>query len=155
VVHEGDGALYLSKGGGDRRLAEAQRGEFQVEMFVQVPEGGGSGCYLKNGTGAFRDGPVWAARDGKFWVMDGNDNWRETDFTAGAGKWHKVTLRVDVPHKEWQFFVDGKKFETPKPLRFRSAEASLDTIRLQCETEAGIYIDALRFTRLPDATGKE
>jgi hypothetical protein len=149
VVHEGDGALYLSNGGADRRLAEAQRGEFRVEMFVQVPGGGGSGFYLKNGTGAFRDGPAWAARDGKFWVMDGSDNWRETGFTAQPRKWHKVTLRVDVPHKEWQFFVDDKGFETPKPLRFRSGETSLDTIRLQCETEAGIYVDALRFTRLP------
>ena len=65
-----------------------------------------------------------------------------------------MTLRVDVPHKEWQFFVDDKKFETPNPLRFRSGETSLDTIRLQCETQAGVYIDALRVTRLPAAEKK-
>jgi hypothetical protein len=155
VIHEGDGALYMSKTGADRRLAEARRGLFRVEMFVQVPERGGLVCYLKNSDGAFRDGPVWAVKDDQFRVMDGPDNWRDTGFTSQRGKWHNVTLRVDVPHKEWQFFVDDKKFETAKPLRFRNIETSLDTIRLQCENEAGIYIDALRFTRLPDTAGKD
>jgi hypothetical protein len=37
----------------------------------------------------------------------------------------------------------------------RSNEESLDTIRLQCDNETGIYIDALRFTRLPEAAGKD
>jgi hypothetical protein len=147
VVHEGDGALYMSKGGADRRLAEAQRGSFLAEMFVQVPERGGFLCYLNNAGVPFRDGPVWTVKDGKFLVLDGPDNFRETGFTSRPGKWHKVTLRVDVSRKEWQFFVDDKLFEAPKPLRFRNAEASLDTIRFQCETEAGIYIDALRITR--------
>jgi hypothetical protein len=61
---------------------------------------------------------------------------------------------VDVPHHEWQFFVDDQKFETPKPLHFRSDEASLDTIHFQCETQTGIYIDELRISRLPDADKK-
>jgi hypothetical protein len=147
VVHEGDGALYLSQAGADRRLAEAQRGVFQVEMFVQVPAGGGFACYLKNGDGPFRDGPVWSVNDQQFRVMDGPDNWRDTNLTTRRGKWHKVTLRVDVARKEWQLAVDDKTFETPNPLRFRSSEPSLDTIRLQCETQAGVYIDALRITR--------
>jgi uncharacterized protein involved in high-affinity Fe2+ transport len=147
VVHEGDGALYMSKEGADRRLAEVQRGSFGVEMFVQVPERGGFLCYLNNAGLPFRDGPVWTVKDGKFLVLDGPDNFRETGFTSRPGKWHKVALRVDVSRKEWQFFVDDTLFETPKPLRFRSAETSLDTLRFQCETEAGIYIDALRFMR--------
>ena len=156
VIHEGDGALYMCKEGADRQLAEAQRGQFQVEMFIQVPERGGTGCYLKNGSGAFRDGPVWSVGTGSFRVMDGHNNWRQTDLTYELGKWHKVSLRVDVTHRHWQFFVDDKKFENPRgPLLFRSNEASLDTIRLQCENETGIYIDALRFTQLPDAAGKD
>src|SRR6202011_2622687 len=58
VVHEGDGALYMSEEGADRRLAEAQRGSFGVEMFVQAPEGGGFLCYLNNAGLPFHDGPV-------------------------------------------------------------------------------------------------
>ena len=156
LVYEGDGALFICKEGADRQLAEAQRGQFQVEMFIQVPDRGGTGCYLKNGSGAFRDGPVWSVGKGSFRVMDGHNNWRQTDLTYELGKWHKVSLRVDVTHRHWQFFVDDKKFENPRgPLLFRSNEASLDTIRLQCENETGIYIDALRFLRLPDIAGKD
>jgi hypothetical protein len=147
VVYEGDGALYLSNGGGDRRLAEAQTEKFQVEMFVQAPDGGGVLCYLNKDGKPFRDGPVWAVKDGRFRVLDGPDNWRDTGFACQPRKWHKVTLRVDVATKRWQFFVDGQRFETQQPLRFRNAEPSLNTIRFQCETQAGIYIDALRFSR--------
>jgi hypothetical protein len=152
VVYEGDGALYLSQGGGHRQLAAAQAGRFQVEMFVQVPAGGGFLCYLKNGGKPWTaDGPVWNAGDGKFGVLGDDEKWRATGFISEPGKWHKVTLRVDVPRNEWQFFVDDQRFETPRPLRFRRSQASLDTIWFQCETQAGIYIDALRVTRLPDA----
>jgi serine/threonine protein kinase len=148
VVHEGDGALYLSKGSTDRRLAEALGGQFQVEMFVQVPAGGGFLCYLKNGAAPWAgDGPVWNVGDGKFGVLGDDEKLRATGFVAEPGKWHKVTLRVDVPRNEWQFFVDDQKFETPRPLHFRRDQASLDTIWFQCETQAGIYIDALRITR--------
>jgi serine/threonine protein kinase len=148
VAHEGDGALFLSKGSADRRLAEAQGGQFQVEMFVQVPAGGGFICYLKNGGKPWAgDGPVWNVSDGKFGVLNDDDKWRSTGFISEPGKWHKVTLRVDVPRNEWQFFVDDQKFETPRPLHFRRDQASLDTIWFQCETEAGIYLDALRITR--------
>jgi len=154
VVQEGDGALFMSKGA-DRRLAEAQQGEFQVEMFIQVPAEGGMACYLKNGSGPFRDGPVWNVGNGSFRVMDGHNNWRQTDLTYKQGTWHKVTLRVDVPRRQWQFFVDDKKFEYERPLLFRNNEASLDTLRFHCDNETGIYIDALRFLRLPDAAGKD
>jgi eukaryotic-like serine/threonine-protein kinase len=151
VVYEGDGALYMSNEGADRRLAEAQRGQFQVEMLVQVPEGGKLVCYLKKESDPLRDGPVWEVSGAKFYVMDG-ENKRDTGFTPQPRKWHKISLRVDVPRKEWQFFVDDQKFETMHLLRFRTTnESALDTIRLQCETEAGIYLDALRITRLPGA----
>jgi hypothetical protein len=147
VTHEGDGALYMSKASTDRRLAEALGGQFRVELFVQVPAGGGFVCYLKNGSKPWTsDGPVWSAGDGKFWVL-GDDKFRDTGFKSRPGKWHKVTLRVDVPRNEWQFFVDDQKFETPRPLHFRRDQASLDTIWFQCENEAGVYIDALRITR--------
>jgi hypothetical protein len=117
-------------------------------MFVQVPAGGGFVCYLKNGSKPWTsDGPVWSAGDGKFWVLGDDDKYRDTGFKSEPGKWHKVTLRVNVPRSEWQFFVDDQKFETPRLLHFRRDQASLDTIRFQCENEAGVYIDALRFTR--------
>ena len=148
VVYEGDGALHMSKGSADRKLVEALGGRFQVEMRVQVPAGGGFICYWKNGSRPWAsDGPVWSAGDGKFGVLGDDDKFRTTDFSPEPGKWHKVTLRVDVARNEWEFFVDDQKFATPRPLRFRRAQASLDTIWFQCETEAGVFIDALRITR--------
>src|SRR5262249_43127379 len=78
--------------------------------------GGGFICYLKNGAAPWAgDGPVWNVGDGKFGVLGDDDKWRATGFLSEPGKWHKVTLRVDVPRNEWQFFVGGQKFQTPRP----------------------------------------
>jgi hypothetical protein len=68
------------------------------------------------------------------------------------GRWYKVTLRIDVPKQTWEFFLDDKRFESPKPLPFRAKVAYLDVINFL--VEGGIYIDALRVTRLPDAEKK-
>jgi hypothetical protein len=64
-----------------------------------------------------------------------------------------VTLRIDVAKETYEFFVDDKRFESPRPLKFRGKPAYLDAINFL--VEGGVYIDALRITRLPDAAGKE
>ena len=56
-------------------------------------------------------------------------------------KWQQVIVRVDMPNKTWEFSAGGQYFDTERPLRFRNAETSLDTIRFQCETSDGFYVD--------------
>jgi hypothetical protein len=154
VVFEGDGALYLTGEdnvgpGYSRRLAEPQRGVFQVELYVQVPAGARFSVYLKNGEMAFHEGPVWNVGDGKFQVAEAGVP-PDTGFACRPGKWYKVSLRVDMPKRQWEFSVDDKRFVPPQPLQFRNRdEPQLDTIAFLCRTGPGVYIDALRVTRLP------
>ncbi|HYT87547.1 MAG TPA: hypothetical protein VEL76_02405, partial [Gemmataceae bacterium] len=151
VVFEGDGALFMSKAEVKRRLSEPQRGRFVVEQYIQVPKGGGVQAYIRNGDGLRRDGPVWNAINGKFLVLQGdgkgNGTFLETPFVSEPGKWHKVTLTVDVPAQRWEFSVDDRKFQPPQPLRFRSTERDLDTIYYLCENVPGVYLDSVRFLR--------
>src|SRR5262249_18296541 len=147
---EGDGALYL-KGRPNfgpnygRQLAQGQTGRFQVEYHVQVPAGSSFGGYVwQHPRGADFSGPNWGAGDGKFSVHG-----LDTGFKCVPGRWYKVTRRIDVPNHTWEFFVDGRRFEAPRPLRFRGKVAYLDFINFL--VEGGVYIDALRVTRLPGA----
>jgi hypothetical protein len=150
VVFEGDGALYL-KGRANfgpnygRQLAKAQTGRFQVEHHVQVPAGSRFGAYAwQHPGGADWSGPTWGAGGGTFFVHA-----TQTGIKCVPGKWYKVTLRIDVAKHTWEFFVDGKRFESPKPLGFRGKVNYLDYINFL--VEGGVYIDDLRVTRLPDA----
>jgi hypothetical protein len=79
----------------------------------------------------------------------------ETTLECKPGKWYKVTLRVDVRKHTWDFLVDGNKFKSPEPLRFRTKQEALDTVRLQAERPAGFYLDALRITRSGPAVAEE
>jgi hypothetical protein len=154
VVFEGDGALYLTGvdnvgPGLSRQLAEAQRGVFQVELRVQVPDGARFTVYLKNGDQGSHDGPCWNVGDGKFQVAEAGVP-PETGFACRPGKWYKVTVRVNVPKRQWEFAVDDKRFVPPQPLQFRNRdEPQIDTIAFLCRTGPGVYIDDLRVTRLP------
>jgi hypothetical protein len=148
VVFEGDGALYL-KGRPNfgpnygRQLTQAQTGKFQVEYYLQVPAGSSGGGYVwQHPGGADFSGPNWGARGGKFSVHG-----QDTGFPCVPGQWYKVTLRIDVAKHTWDFFVDDKRFESPKPLGFRGKVEYLDYINFL--VEGGVYIDALRVTRLP------
>src|SRR5262249_41720098 len=125
-----------------RQLAQAQTGKFQVEYQVQVPAGSSFGGYVWQARegGAFNSGPNWGARDGKFSVHG-----KDTGLKCVPGRWHKVTLRVDVATQTWEFFVDDKRFESPKPLPFRAKVQYLDYVNFL--VEGGVYFDALRVTR--------
>lgn len=151
VVFEGDGACHVTGvdnvgPGFSRRLAEPQRGVFQVELHMQVPEGGRVVVYLKNEN---HYGPNWQVQDGKFQVLEAGVP-PETGFACRPGKWHKVTVRVDVRRREWTFAVDDKLFLQKKLLKFRGDAPDLDLISFLCRTGPGAYIDALKITRLPD-----
>ncbi len=159
VVFEGDGALYLTNTGVTRRLSEPQQGRFLVEQYVQIPKDGGVQSYISNPGGFRSDGAVWTVFKGKFLAFDGDGKgsgkFLETPFASEPGKWHKVTLTIDVPAQRWEFSVDDRKFEPPQPLRFRSTEDRLSSIRYQCENVPGAYIDAVRFLRVPAAPAKK
>ena len=154
VVFEGDAALYLEGSPNfgpnyGRQLAKAQTGKFQVEHHVQVPGGSSFGAYVwQHPRGADVSGPTWGARNGKFYVHA-----QETDVKCVPGQWYKVTLRIDVASHTWEFFVDGKRFASTQPLKFRGKVEYLDYINFL--VEGGVYIDDLRVTRLPDAGWKE
>ena len=159
VVFEGDGALFLTGAANvgpnfGRQLVQPQHGRFQIEYHVQIPAGSTCVAYVwqdRRG-GALRAGPQWTAGGGKFSVGHGDVNgdfsrWFDTGFKCEPGKWYKVTLRIDVPQRTWEFFVDGQRFAAPESLRFRAKVQYLDYINFL--VAGGVYIDALRVTRLP------
>lgn len=149
VVREGDGALYL-KGRPNvgpnyaRQFAKPQTGRFQVEYHVQVPTGSSFAGYVwQHPRGADFSGPNWGVRDGHIDAAA-----KHTGFKCVPGQWHKLTLHIDVSAQTWEFFVDGNRYDSPQPLRFRGDVAYLDAVNFV--VEGGVYIDQLRVTRLPD-----
>ena len=141
-----------------RKLAQAQTESFQVEHYVQVPAGSGFRAHLLidgrvHPTGT---GPEWTAGNGKFFVRDGDGNgggpMLDTGFPCKPGQWYKVTLRIDVAKRTWEFAVDDKRFEPSRPLGFRTKPAFLDGINFSVE-QGAVYFDALRITG-PKATTK-
>jgi len=155
VAFEGDGALHLTPTPNvsfARQLAEPLRGVFQIEQHIQVPEGGSVTFYLNDGNRARRDGPVWQAQNGRFEVIEAGVP-PNTGIACQPGKWHKVTVQVDVPKKQWSLLVDDKRFEPGQPLKFLSEnETQFDTLVFWSHNAPGIYLDAVHVSRLPDDT---
>jgi mono/diheme cytochrome c family protein len=157
VVFEGDGALHLTGsqtvGPNYRRnFAQAQAEHFQVDHHVQVPAGSGFGGYLvRDGRGSHA-GPNWSASDGKFLARDGDGGdggpMLDTGFVCKPGVWYKVTLRVNVPDRTYEFLVDDKLFAPQRPLRFRVNIEYIDQINFLVGNQTGVYFDAVRITRL-------
>jgi hypothetical protein len=152
VVFEGDGALHLTGTTGlGRRLKKAQDSVFQVEQHVQIPPDGDLTVYLKKN--AEVTGPMWKVSEGKFRVLEGNERgdgrWIDTDIACIPGRWYKVTQRVDVAKREWEFFVNGKQF-AGGPWHFRFKVEYLIDIDYLTETQPGAYIDALKIGPVAD-----
>jgi hypothetical protein len=164
VVFEGDGALYLTGSVNTgpnygRQLAQAQTGTFQVEFYLQVPEGSTFTLYVWQGArgGASTSGPQMTAGSGKFIVGHGNLNgdfsrWIETELPCLPGRWYKVKVRIDVPTRTWEFFLDDKRFPAPHPLNFRAKATYLDYVNFL--VAGGVYVDAVRVTRVTGADKK-
>jgi hypothetical protein len=118
-----------------------------------VPAGSSVGGYLIKDRDANGYGPNWGIGGGKFSVRDGDGQGDgpmvETGFACQPGKWYKLTLRVHIPTRTWEFAVDDKRFVPKRPLRFRSSPEYID--RLNFLVEGGVFIDAIRITRLPAA----
>jgi hypothetical protein len=152
VVFEGDGALYLvGTTGYARRLKKAQDSALQVEQHVQIPADGDLTVYLRKTAGDA--GPMWKVSEGKFRVLEGDERgdgkWIDTDIACIPGRWYKVTQRVDVAKREWEFFVNGNKFPGG-PWHFRFKVEYLIDIDYLTETQPGAYIDALKIGPVPD-----
>ena len=113
------------------RISSSERGraagKFQVEYRLQVPAGSSVVGYVwQHPRGADFSGANWSVRDGKF-----SEYGKDTDFKCIPGEWYKVTLRIDVEKHTWEFLVDGKRHESPKPLPFRGKVAYLDYIETE------------------------
>jgi hypothetical protein len=151
VAFEGDGALFLTGRPNfgpnyGRQLAQPQTGRFQVEYHVQARADTGYSLqfWKDRASGPFVAGPICGVQYGKFHVNEVPD----TGIKCEPGRWYKVTMRIDVPKQTWELFVDDKRFESPKPLKFRAKVEYLAFIDF-IVGGGGVYIDALRVTRLP------
>ena len=152
VVFEGDGALYLTGAPNigpnyARYLTAPQTESFQLDYHVQVPAGSSLATYLQGDPKpGHNTGPNWGIGQGRFSVRD-RESMVDTGFACKPGQWYKVTVRANVPQRTWDFAVDDKRFVPKRPLRFREDVTFVN--RLNFLVEGGVYIDDIRFTRLP------
>ena len=154
IVQEGDGAMFIT---GTtvalRQLAVPMRGKVEVEQFVRLPAGGDVKAYIGKDEGA--SGPMWMAFDGKFYVIDGNgeqfaqQDSAIADVPCEPDTWYKVTVKIDVPSRTYEFFIDDKKFEHA-PFKFRGKADVIGELRYLTEKPEGVFIDAVRVSPLKD-----
>lgn len=150
VVQEGDGAMFITGTmAAVRQLAVPMRGKVEIEQYVRLPAGGDVKAYVGKDEGA--TGPMWMAFDGKFRVIDGNgeqfaqQDSAVADMPCEPDTWYKITLKIDVPSRTYEFFVDDKKFEHA-PFKFRGKPDAIAELRYLTEKPEGVFIDALRVT---------
>jgi hypothetical protein len=151
-VWEGDGAVHLRVSQTlretwiHRQWAEPQFDRFILEQRIRLPANGvlGSRPY---GNGF---GPVWSVSNGRFYAHDGDGHGGSTPLDTGFRvvplAWHNVSLVVDVAHQTFEFYVDGKRFESPGPLHFRESPFSIQNVDYLADTD--IWIDSIRMISL-------
>lgn len=137
-----------------RELKTPLRGKIQIEQSMMTDDRldvlsrpGGPGAGTSNW------GPNWRVQDGEFIVLDGrgdeskDDNlWKKTGIKIKPHVWYTVTLTIDITRHNWEFAVNGQKFQTTKPLGFRSSPDTITAIDyLPAST---FYIDAIKVTQL-------
>jgi DNA-binding beta-propeller fold protein YncE len=154
IVFEGDGALYLTGSPSigtnySRTLKRPLSGTFQVEQYVRLPKGGSVFEYVNEGKGT---GPMWSVKaDNYFRVLNGDERgdgkWIDTKLWCKPDNWYKVTVTVDLGRRTWGFAVDKQSHE--EALHFRHNVSAIDGINYMTDTQAGVYIDALRFLPMP------
>jgi hypothetical protein len=145
VVHEGDGALFLSATVNyGRRLKQSLKGKFEVEQFVRIPDDGGLTAYVWRKPQ--ETGPMWRIAEGKIKALAGDQkgsgNWTDMGDGYKADTWYKITIRVDLTKKRWSMLVDDK--EVGSDLGFRTDQSEFQEINYLIEHKGGAYIDALR-----------
>src|SRR5262245_51767152 len=73
----------------------------------------------------------------KLLVTDGDEKSAgpllDTGFACKPGKWYKLTLRVDVAKRTWEFLGDDRRFVPPRPLGFRTRAEYLDVVNFLVE----------------------
>jgi hypothetical protein len=154
VVYEGDGAAFLTgTTAAVRSLAVPFRGRLEVEQFIRLPAGGDVKAYISKEENA--TGPMWMAFDGKFYVIDGNgeqfaqQNSVVADVPCKPDTWYKVTVKIDVPSRTYEVFIDDKKVEHAQ-FKFRGKADAIAELRYLTEKPEGVFLDAVRVSPLPD-----
>src|SRR5262249_4908456 len=97
-------------------------------------------------------GPVWSVSKGKFYAHDGDGNGNtvplDTGFKVKPLSWHKVALVVNVASQTYEFYVDGKKFESSGALHFREKPFSIQNVDYLADSDA--WLDSIRMIALGD-----
>jgi hypothetical protein len=155
VVQEGDGAAFLvGTAHMKRRLAVPIKEFVEVEAHIRVPENGHCYIYIAEGDGA--TGPMLGVVDGKFQAIDGtgqeygNHPWRDVVTAWDPQRWYKVVATADVKRREYDVYVDDRKFDH-QPLHFRHDVSAIGQIGLLVEKAGGAYFDNLRVTPLKES----
>ena len=164
VALEGDGSLFTwphsSTGVSafERKLSQSHSGLFTVEQYIRMPANGRfAGLPYTTGSGsrAARTGPQWHAIDGQFKVVDGDGQGsgvlEETGIFVHSLTWHHVVLLMDTNAGTYEFFVDGKKYESPDPLGFVGTPQSLNYVYYEARNE--VWMDGLQIRPVQEDGG--
>ena len=151
---EGDGALHVRLGlfreTWMHRAFESQSDYFLLEQRVRLPANGNMASRpygSEQGPAAF--GPVWGATT-QFGVYQGDGQgsgaWIETGIPVLPLRWYNVSILADVQAQTYEFFVDGVKYESAVPLRFRGSPAAI--LNVDYLADSDLWLDAIRIRSL-------
>jgi Ca2+-binding RTX toxin-like protein len=156
---DGDGAMQITGGttGVNRAILNAEAsGVVTVTQMINVPAGGGAMQYLYDGS--MPDTPTrvavnWDAHAAltNFRVLD-VDTWENTGIPIPIQDWVKVTIRMDMTARTFDFFINDNQYIPPDPLGFRGNPGAMSHVGYLVENLPGIYIDAIQVFG-PDPAG--
>ncbi len=148
-VGEGDGSVFIEGSPSygtnfGRKWTERLTDKFAVEVMVRSPKGGHVMCYVMEDSD-LSTGPFWQVKNGKFLALDGNGSGggKWTEFSpCKPDTWYTVKVAVDPAMKTWTVAVDNQK--PSQPFKFRYRATVFQRINFLVESQAGIYLDAIR-----------
>ena len=156
ITYEGDGALRVANNTNAilREWAPAQAtGVLTVSQMIYIPPGGGFQQYIQGdgGNEAQATAAQWHAfPNGNFLVVD-NGVYENTGIPVPVNTWTRVTLKIDLAARTYDFFVNGVRFQPPDPVDFRGNPSALFRVVYLLENPAGYYLDALQISSEPTA----
>jgi Ca2+-binding RTX toxin-like protein len=159
IKFEGDGAMRITGGttGVNRAILNGEAsGVVTVTQMIYVPAGGGVMQYLYDGSMA--DTPTrvavnWDANASltNFRVLD-VDTWENTGIVIPIQQWVKVSARLDMTARTFDFLVNDVQYVPPDPLGFRGNPGVMSHVGYLVENLPGLYIDAIQVFG-PDPAG--
>jgi fibronectin-binding autotransporter adhesin len=163
-AYEGDGALFL-QGTSQvfRKLAAPVTGIETITVELMVPSASGAGgvnWYTAENditnTGARIGSQVQANPNGHWFVLDGIGDGGGTPVDTGlawtAGVYQLARVDVDMVNRDWDFYVDGIRYNPGHHLGFRGSPAVIDEINFLNGTGApnGTYVDDITVSSAPE-----